>query len=239
MGMRQRRQANFFPAMAIVFLAVAVAGFSTTWFLPLARGTFGDAHPVIHVHGVLAFGWLSLFLVQACLVRQRLVRAHRRMGVAGAMLAVGIVVSGVLVGLHATRRDLAIGGEDPFVLGQFVNILVEMTLFGGFVAVAIAMRHDAGAHKRLLLLATVSALAPAWLRLRHLFPQVPEPFLVFSILADSLLLVAMARDRLVLGRVHPVYWWAGGAMVVVHAIELSAMTSPAWQHAARWLLGLD
>jgi hypothetical protein len=231
------RHANFFVAMGLLFLAIAVTGFSTTWFLPLARGAFGPAHPIIHLHGVLAFGWLLLFVVQAFLVRQRQVHVHRRLGVAGAVLACGVVASGVLVGLHATRRDLALAPGDPFVLGQFVNILIEMALFGGLVAVAVAMRRHGQVHKRLLLLATISALAPAWLRFRHLFPQVPHPFLVFSLVADSLLLVAMLRDRIVLGRVHPTYWWAGGAMVIVHAVELSAMTSPAWLGSARWLLG--
>lgn len=238
MRMQHGRQADFFVAMGFLFLAVAVTGFSTTWFLPLARGSFGPAHPIIHLHGMLAFGWLLLFIGQAFLVRQRRLHVHRRLGVAGVVLACGVVVSGVLVGLHATRRDLALADGDPFVLGQFVNILIEMALFGGLVALAIAMRRHGQVHKRLLLLATISVLAPAWLRFRHLFPQVPEPFLTFSLLADALLPVAMLRDRLVLGRVHPVYWWAGGVMVAVHAIELAAITSPAWQQAARWLLGL-
>lgn len=45
-------------------------------------------------------------------------------------------------------------------------------------------------------------------------------------LADSLLLPAIARDWLVLRRIHPAYLWAGGAMVAVHAIELLMITSP-------------
>lgn len=47
---------------------------------------------------------------------------HRQLGVFGATFIIGFVMSGVLVGLHATRRDLAAGGGDDFVLGQFVNV---------------------------------------------------------------------------------------------------------------------
>ena len=230
-------RSRFFLAMGGVFLAVALAGFMGTYFLPMARRSF-DAPPIVHVHGALLFGWLLLFIAQAWRVRQRRMVRHRQWGWAGAAMCVAIMASGVGVGLFATRRDLG-GGGDDFVLGQFVNILIEMLLFGALVAAAVALRRDGESHKRLLLLATISALAPAWLRFRHLFPDVPHPFVTFSIVADSLLLVAIARDWIALRRVHPVYLWAGGAMVLVHAIELLAITSPPWLWLARWLLGVD
>ncbi len=221
--------------MAYGFLAIALVGFSTTFFIPLARGTF-SAPPIIHIHGALLFGWLLLFILQASLIQNRNFLTHRQLGIVGAGLCVAIVVSGILVGLHATRRDLA-AGPDDFVLGQFVNIWIEMILFGSLVAVAVVFRRDGDSHKRLLVLATISALAPAWLRLRHLFPSVPHPFVTFSVLADSLLLIAIVRDILVIKRVHPVYIWAGSAMVGVHAIELLAIRSDPWLRLSRWLLG--
>lgn len=235
MAVNAAPRTRFFLAMSLLFLAIALVGFSTTFFIPLARGTF-EAPAVIHVHGALLFGWLAFFIVQSSLVQRRRVALHRRTGRFGAALAVAIVVSGVGVGLHATRRDLAAGVGD-FALGQFVNILIEMALFAVLVGAAIACRRDGEAHKRLLLLATISALAPAWLRLRHLFPDVPNPFVTFSLLADGLLLVAIARDWLATRRVHPVYIWAGGAMVAVHIVELLAITSPPWLRLSRWLLG--
>lgn len=228
-------RSTFFLCMAYAFLVIAVVGFSTTFFVPLAKGAF-RAPPVIYVHGALLFGWLLFFIAQATLIRKRRFLTHRQLGIAGVVLSVGIVISGVLVGLHATRRDLAAGGDD-FVLGQFVNILIEMFLFGALVAAAIAFRRQGESHKRLLLLATISALAPAWLRLRHLFPGVPEPFVTFSLLADSLLLVAIARDWISLKRVHPVYIWVGGTMVLVHVVELVAITSAPWLRLSRFLLG--
>lgn len=228
-------RSTFFLCMAYGFLVIAVVGFSTTFFVPLAKGVF-QAPPVIYVHGALLFGWLLFFIAQATLIRKRRFLTHRQLGIAGVVLSVGIVISGVLVGLHATRRDLAAGGDD-FVLGQFVNILIEMFLFGALVAAAIAFRRQGESHKRLLLLATISALAPAWLRLRHLLPGVPEPFVTFSLLADSLLLVAIARDWISLKRVHPVYIWVGGTMVLVHVVELLAITSAPWLRLSRFLLG--
>ena len=49
----------FFLYLSMSFLAIAIIGFSTTLFLPLARGTF-RAPPVIHIHGALLFGWRAV-----------------------------------------------------------------------------------------------------------------------------------------------------------------------------------
>jgi hypothetical protein len=143
--MQTRTRSRFVLYMAVAFLAIALVGFSTTFFVPLARGSF-SAPPVIHVHAALLFGWLLFLILQSSLVHRRSLATHRRLGSFGAVLAGAIVVSGVLVGLHATRRDLAAGGGE-FALGQFVNILIEMLLFGSLVAAAIAFRRSADSHK--------------------------------------------------------------------------------------------
>ena len=235
MNSETRVRSRFFVYMAYGFLAVALTGFSTTFFLPLAQGSF-DAPAVVHVHGLLLFGWLLFFLAQAHLIAARRVVNHRQLGWAGAGLAAAVVISGIAIGFFATRRDLAAGGGD-FARGQFVNILIEMLTFGALVAAAVVFRHDRETHKRLLLLATISVLAPAWLRFRHLLPWVPNPFVVFSIVADAVLLLAVAQDLRVRGRVHPAYIWAGGAMVAVHVTELLASGSALWLRIARLLLG--
>lgn len=229
------KRSSFFPVMSIGFLAVALAGFSTTFFLPLFRGAF-QAPAVVYVHGVLLFGWLILFIVQTQLVRTRRVPWHRRLGWAGALLAAAIVVSGVAVGFHATTRDLA-AGEGDAARGQLVNIVLEMLLFGGLVAAAVAFRRDRESHKRLLLLAAITILGPAWFRFRHFLPGLPNPLVVLSLIADSMLAVAIAHDLLVVRRVHPVYRWVGGGMVAVHLAELFASESALWMRASRALLG--
>jgi hypothetical protein len=234
MMQRAAARSRFFLYLSCAFLGIAVAGFSTTFFLPLARGTF-SAPPIIHIHGALLFGWLILLILQSSLINHRRFVTHRQLGWLGAVLCLSIVISGVLVGLHATRRDMAAGGDD-FVLGQFINVLIEMLLFGSLVAAAIALRADGESHKRLLILATISALAPAWLRFRHFLPAVPNPFVVFSVLADSLVAVVIARDWFISKRVHPTYLWAGGAMIAVHVIELLAIRSEPWLRLSRWLL---
>jgi hypothetical protein len=226
---------RFSLLMTLLFLVIASVGFSSTWMLPVWRGTFAGPW-LFHLHGGLFLAWLFLLMLQVQLVRARQLSLHRMFGWAGATLAVAMVVSGVAVGWVATRRDLAAGGGD-FVLGQFVNVLIEMLIFGGFVALAIGYRRRPDVHQRLLFLATLSMLGPAWLRIRHLFPNVENPFVVFSLMADAVLLLPVAYDLRVLGRIHPTYIYGGTVMVAIHLVELFASESPLWLWVARTLLG--
>src|SRR5262245_61651804 len=178
-------RSGFFVYMSLGFLAVALIGFSTTFFIPLARGTF-VAPPVIYVHGTLLFAWLIFFIAQASLIRVRSVLMHRRLGWFGALLGVAIVISGVAVALYVTRRGLAAGRGD-IVLREFLGLLVTLLTFGSLVAAAVVLRRNSASHKRLLLLATIYILAPAWVRFRHLFPAVENPFIVFTFVADSVI----------------------------------------------------
>ena len=67
-------------------------------------------------------------------------------------------------------------------------------------------------------------------------PYVPNPLVTFSLVADFVWLIVMARDWLVLKRIHPVYLWAGGAMFAVHIIELACAETRLWESVGRWLL---
>ena len=237
MSYRSVVRSRFFLYLTVVFLAIAMAGFSTTLFVPLARGTF-TAPPIIKIHGALLFGWLLFLIAQASLIQSKKVITHRRSGWLGAFLCIAIMISGVLVGAFATHRDLAVGGESGLI-GSFVNTVIEMILFGSLVGAAIFYRRTPETHKRLLVVATISILGPAWFRFRHFMPFVPNPFVTFSYIADSVLLIPIARDWITYKRVHPVYIWAGGAIFLIHAVELLVVDSEPWLRFGRWLLGIS
>ena len=88
------------------------------------------------------------------------VATHRRLGVAGAALAVVMVIVGTAMTVDAMRR-----GVDPVGVGPRVwwlgNTLPPILLFAGFVGAALALRRRAAAHKRLMLLATMNLAGPA------------------------------------------------------------------------------
>jgi len=128
-------RSGFYSLIAVAGLAVAVIGFAPTFFIPSLRGEF-RAPSIVYVHGAFAFAWVLLFVAQTQLVRLRRLRAHRRLGYVSAGVAGGIVVTGVAVGLWATRRDLD-AGQGDFARGQFVNILLELVVFGLLVLAAV------------------------------------------------------------------------------------------------------
>lgn len=233
---RRKQRPRFFLLMAALAVLVAVAGFSTTFFLPVAAGTF-KAPLVIHLHGALFFGWVLFLLLQSALVVGNGLIWHRLLGWYGSVLAVGMVATGVAVGRFVTHRDLANGAGD-FALGQLLTVVVEMLIFGTLVGWAIAQRQHGPTHKRLILLATISVLGPAWFRFRHFMPWVENPLVVFSIVADLLVVVAMVYDRLTIGRVHWVYLTAGLTMILLHVAELTLAETTGWVRLGAWLLAV-
>lgn len=155
--------------MATALGLTVVAGFASTYYLrfftdgPRATLTGGPFTPLVHVHGVLFTAWVLLFIVQTALVASRRVAMHRRLGIAGAVLAAAMVVAGTFIAIASAARGSAPAGVDP--LAFLVIPLFDMILFATFITAALARRRDREAHKRLMLLAYISIVVAAVARL--------------------------------------------------------------------------
>lgn len=229
---RGDRAGRFYVAIALVAIAAVAIGFSTTYFLPLAGGTFGGP-PVAHVHGLLFMAWVALLLLQPLLVRARQTRLHRKLGWIALPLALAMAASGLGVGVFAVTRDLGSGGGDA-AYSQLIGVVAAMSFFVAYLAIALAFRKRPDWHKRMMVVSTIAILWPAWFRFRHLLPFVPWPDLVFGVIvSDSLILIAMLRDRVKFGRVHPAYLIFGLLLIAEHVAEIIFYDSPAWRTAAR------
>jgi hypothetical protein len=226
------RGSLFYSAMAFLAVAAVLVGFSTTYFGPVAWGQF-DGPVIAHVHGGLFFAWIALVTLQPLLIRTGRWHLHRKLGLVALPLAVAMAMSGTGVGLYAVRRDLAAGAGD-IAYSSLIGVLIAMILFVAFVAAAILLRKRPAWHKRMILLATIAILWPAWFRFRHLIPWVPRPDIWFAVvLSDSLILVAAVRDKVLFGRVHPAYGIFGSALVADHISEVLLFDSPPWRAAAK------
>jgi len=222
------RGTRFYRSAALLAIGVAIAGFFLTYLRPMAEGRFagpGEAH----LHGALLASWLVLVTVQAFLLP-----GHRKLGWLALALAPAVATSTVAIGVAATRRDLAEG----VVLGMAGNVTAPL-LFLGLVLGAIAMRKRPQWHKRLMLIATVVMLWPAWFRWRHFLPWVQHPDIVLGlIVADLPIAVAMVRDRLRFGAVHPAYWRVGLPVIAEQTFEALAFGTPVWTRFGMWFYGL-
>lgn len=229
-------RSRFFLGVALYALAVSLVGFAKTFFLPLATGQ-GSFHWIVMIHGAAFFAWMLLFTAQAALVPAGQWRWHRRLGLASVPLALVMVASCIAVGALLARAELAGRAENGGVDG-FAGVVGAMAVFALLYTAALLQRQRPEVHKRLMFLATVAILWPAWFRFRHYFPDVPRPELSFGLLAsDAVIAVAMLRDRLRFGRVHPVLLWVGTGLFLEHVLELALFGTPAWRALSLWLLG--
>ena len=219
------RGQRFYAGIALFGLAAIAVGFSTTYFIPMARGTL--ARPgFVHVHGLSAFCWIVLLLTQALLIRGGRTRLHMKIGQVGLPLAIAIWASGILTAAWAARRDLP--SQGPIAQSAFMGTVTGLSLFLGFVAAGYATRRRPAAHKRWMALATIAVLWPAIFRWRHLLPPMSRPDIILGLfVADVPILVAMLRDRFRYGEVHPV-WMIGGTFWFVEQSLETAIFDTHW-----------
>ena len=114
-----------------------------------------------------------------------------------------------------------------------------LTLYLLLAIAAIAARRRPDWHKRLLILATIQVLWPAFFRLRHLLPMVPQPEIWFAlVLAYLPVVVAALRDRWLYGRIHPVWLFVGPALIVEQSAEFILFEQGPLRHFGQWLYAI-
>jgi len=93
----RRAERAFFGGMAALIAVTILLGFARTYYLrPLVGATsppLSNLTPLIHVHGLLFTGWIVLLVAQTRLVAAGRIDAHRRLGIAGAVLAALMTVA--------------------------------------------------------------------------------------------------------------------------------------------------
>src|SRR6267143_465499 len=126
LGMPGRRYDHlFFSLMALCMLATVFVGFARTYYL---AGVFHAPLPslIIHLHGAAFSCWILLLVTQTSLVSAGRVDIHRRLGIAGFLLACLMVILGVLAATDALAREVAPGGDAKFF---YIIPITDMLIF--------------------------------------------------------------------------------------------------------------
>lgn len=222
------RKPSFFFILSIVGLLAAMIGFGKTFFLPVAAGTF-SAPPAIHVHGAFAFAWIILFVIQTSLIHFRKYRIHSLLGIVGFFIAAGVMITMIPAGVYVVQKELARGQQEGAYSG-LLGVITSGLLYLGLVIAGIANRYNPASHKRLMLLATIVVLWPAWFRFRHYFPSVPRPEIWFALmLADSLIVIAWIWDKWTNDRVNPVLLYVGIFIILEQCLEVMLFDNSTWR----------
>jgi uncharacterized membrane protein YozB (DUF420 family) len=239
MGSRPRWTAErrFYTGIAIAMALAAYIGFARSFFLrPFFPEWPAPTEPIFVVHGVFFSAWCVLLVVQATLIGVRRVDVHRRLGLFGAVLAVGMLVLGLWGALVAANRPTGFNLVPVPPLQFLVIPLFDLILFATFVTIALKRRADAQAHKRLMVLATTSLLAAAFARWPFVW-KIGNPFVYFG-LADLFIVALAVWDFRSRGSLHPVTLWGGLALILSLPLRLALSATPAWLAFAGWLTAL-
>ncbi len=222
---RHPADAWFFPAMVGLVWLLALGGFVPELVVRL-RGNLPPYPLVIHVHAVVFFGWLVFLTLQVALVRTGNIAWHRRMGLAGAVLAVAVVLAGPAAALtmhmsHQARQP------PQFLALQILNIGV----FAGMVSAGLLLRRQPAAHKRLMLIGTLALIGAGFGRIVRMLTGAPPPWTLIPsvyIAGNVLLLTIALYDYRTRGRLHPLFLPAAGAFLGVQLVVGLLLRSPAW-----------
>jgi len=228
----RRRERMFYTGMSIAFLITVVAGFSRTYFL---RPYFNPQPliPLLHLHGIIFSAWLLLLLTQTTLVAAHRTRVHRRLGIAGAVLAiVMILVGSVTAIIRAKSFEVPPGFTSPLI---FLTIpLGDMFVFAILVGAAFYFRRKPDAHKRLMLLSTIAILPAAVARLPFDFILKGGPLAFFG-LTDLFIVPLVIYDCVTRGRPHRATVLGGALLIISHPLRLLIGNTAAWLAFANWI----
>jgi hypothetical protein len=229
-GRKYDRQ--FFFGMILLQIGVVVIGFGPTYYF--AGGPRAPLPSVVvHIHAAVFTTWMLLLLVQTGLVSAGRINWHRKLGVAGFLLACLMIVMAVLVAAdEAVRVKPLPNSESVLSLLAFpFEAAFEFAILIGF---AFALRKNRAAHKRLIVIATAGVTSPAFFRWH-------VPILFHSTFADRgatylFLLLLAAYDLWSTHRLHrATIWGSAFAVFMGQVVVRIVQPTPPWHAFMHWV----
>ena len=223
----------FFPAMAVLLLGSVFLGFARSYYL---AGMFHAPlpHAIIHVHGALFSSWILFLLAQTTLVAAGRTDVHRRIGIAGFLLACLMVVVGVGAATNSLARNFAPPGVDAKTV--YIIPITDMLIFSVLVFFAYRARFDSAAHKRIIIIATVALMIAAIARWP--FSAVQGNPLAAQLVSYTFLLMLVAYDLWSTRKIHRATIWASVFLIFVQLIRFPIGQGAMWHAFATWAQNL-
>ncbi len=157
---------------------------------------------ILYVHAVVFSMWMLIVTAQVLLVMRNRVAWHRTLGwiAVGWACLMGVLGPWAVMASDAVNLNSPNNALDP----QFLSVnIVDIAGFLILLVWGIALRKNAAAHKRMMILATVSLADPGFSRFEgFLFPAEPKTVFVWfvGVFYGNVLLVALMAGW---------DWWKG------------------------------
>lgn len=216
---------SYFAATSLLLLAFTLIGFSDNLFTDVGQPSNFD--PKFIVHGLFCLAWILLLVAQTLLVRAGNLRLHRRLGMAGVLIAIGVTLSTLYVFWAVWRGWGAMSFEVK------ANRLL-LPGYAALVALACLNRARPDQHKRFIMVATFFMLGPVLSRafdpilapLVPFLPTMPESevdrifWLYFFIVWHGFFLSLLLYDWLLMRRLHRVSAGGYGLFCAIWAVAV-------------------
>jgi hypothetical protein len=224
----------FFPGVAWLMLIIVFVGFAPGYYL---AGALRAPLPsvAIHVHAIVFSSWILLLIAQTSLTFAGRVDLHRRLGIAGFILASSMLIVGVWAATDQLARESHV--HDP--LAFYIFPLANVVAFAVLIVFAYRARFDSAAHKRLIIVASTALMAAPIARWHlHGFLQT-RAFGMSATMAERLsyifILLLIVYDLCATRRVHRATVWAGAFLVIFQQSAFYFGRTWIWHTFARWV----
>lgn len=185
---RQPSRFLWYAGLSMLVFVVAAFGAGAVG-QPFRLERYVDPQVVLHI--ALLLGWMVLFIVQSSLVQRGDLARHEKNVRLGTVLV-------FLATAHAVYLTYSFGSVERFI-GESRDVLAFAALFVASVWFARNGRLDW--HKRLMFIATLNLLGPAYTRLGGLFEWWTDPVVVLAT-ALTWMLPPVAYDLVTRRSVH-------------------------------------
>jgi hypothetical protein len=151
MSSKNLKSEPFFFYYNTAILIIVVCGFGINALINLEK--LPPASPIVFIHGACMVAWYALIVIQAGLIRSGNHALHITLGKSSIILAIGILISGIIMTLESYTRSANVGIVTVNIF-IFINFIILYTL-------ALYRRKISDLHKRLMLFASLAMILPA------------------------------------------------------------------------------
>ena len=200
---------------------------------------------IVHLHAAAFVAWIVLLMTQSLLIRTGSWRVHRRLGMAGAVLAALMLVLGPAVAISIQRSQLGLAHPSP-IFGNPAFLAVQLAGILGFGLLAAAgflLRAKPSAHRRLMLLATLAISDAGFARwtavpLHQLMGGGFWADFAGNYAANDVLVLALGvYDLISRRRLHPAGVGGAGYLFLSQFTATSLLRDAGWNAIALHLIG--
>ncbi len=225
--------AGFYLTMVLISSAIIFLGFAPSFYLKSVIHAPPPLSLLTVSHGIVFTLWMGVFIAQAALIATNRPALHRQLGIFGVLLFGTMITLGIWTAITAARLGHVPPGA-PQPLTFLALPLLSIASAAVLVAGALWNRQRSAWHKRLMLASFFVMTGPASGRLAVPAGLAPYGSQMALIVAELLLVAAMAYDYRSHGRVHRAYWAAAAVFVAFHVGVTWAFGSPTlWLDFAR------